>query len=921
MHKFKYTISFLKHIYFTLPVLLFSIFILQCKYTFAQTHDPNPNMWITNGIVYTMAVDGDYTYVGGSFSVVGPNTGFGAKMTTTSHSPNLAYPKVNGTIYTSASDGSGGWYIGGNFTKVGSNYRNFIARINSDGSVNSWNPSANNIVYAIAVSGSTVYAGGSFTSIGGLSRNYIAKLDITSGSADASWNPNPNDSISTIIINGNDIITAGAFTSIGSQLRNYIAKLNNTSGTADAIWNPNPNGIVRTITVNSDIIYAGGDFTYIGGISIYYIAKLNNSNGSADALWNPNLDGIVRSIAVSSDYVYISGDFYMAGDYNRSKLAKLNKTDASVDENWSPSSNNIVRSIAVIGSDIYIAGDFTILGTITDNYYLSRIAKLNNTTGDPYINWNPAAGNNVYTFAINGTDIYVGGDFCTIGGLVRNNIAKLNNITGTADLLWNPNANNVVRTIAISGTDIYVGGDFNLINDIQKSKIAKVNNTDGSVNTNWLTNANSTVRAIAIYGNFIYLGGDFTQVCGEGSFVYIARVNNTTGGLDLCYIPNPNGPVNTIATDGDSIFIGGSFNELGINPKFNKSNIAKLNEYGYVFPDWIANTDAPVTTIAVYGKDVYAGGLGFKFINYPKIYSLVKLNSTSGEIDATWDTHITGNKIIYSIVPSGSDVYISGDFNINYERQLITNIAKLNKTDGNPDLVWTPETNEPVFGLKVTGSDIYAGGNFSSMNGTSQGGLALFTDRPLPVRLSSFTYSQTTANVNLRWSTSSEINNSGFEVQRKSESISNSLWQKVGFVNGQGNHNTPSFYSFDDKNLNPGRYSYRLKQLDFNGNYEYFNLNGIVEIGTPAKFTLSQNYPNPFNPVTKIDFTLPIDCSVSLTIYDITGKEITKLINNEFHKASRYSVEFNASKFSSGVYFYRITSKDFTSTKKMLLLK
>ena len=192
------------------------------------------------------------------------------------------------------------------------------------------------------------------------------------------------------------------------------------------------------------------------------------------------------------------------------------------------------------------------------------------------------------------------------------------------------------------------------------------------------------------------------------------------------------------------------------------------------------------------------------------------------------------------------------------------------------------------------------------------------TNAPLPVSLAFFTNSVSNHDAVLNWKTSSEINNSGFDVERKSVE---SEWSKVGFVAGKGTTNLPTDYSYEDKKLSVGKYQYRLKQIDNNGNFAYHSLNGYVEVGVPAKYDLSQNYPNPFNPITKIDFQLPNDSKVSIVIYDITGKEVKTLMNNEFKIADYYTVMFNGSSLSSGVYFYRIVADKYVMTKKMLLVK
>jgi len=187
----------------------------------------------------------------------------------------------------------------------------------------------------------------------------------------------------------------------------------------------------------------------------------------------------------------------------------------------------------------------------------------------------------------------------------------------------------------------------------------------------------------------------------------------------------------------------------------------------------------------------------------------------------------------------------------------------------------------------------------------------------LPIELNSFSSSQFENTVTLNWQTNTETNNSGFDIER---SIIKDQWTKAGFIQGIGNSNDPIDYCFKDKNLSPGKYKYRLKQIDFNGSFEYFDLSGEVVIGVPEKYELSQNYPNPFNPATVIRYSLTENSFTSLKIYDVTGREITKLVN-EKQEAGRYEVIFNGSNFASGVYFYELRSGEFVARKRMVLLK
>jgi hypothetical protein len=197
-----------------------------------------------------------------------------------------------------------------------------------------------------------------------------------------------------------------------------------------------------------------------------------------------------------------------------------------------------------------------------------------------------------------------------------------------------------------------------------------------------------------------------------------------------------------------------------------------------------------------------------------------------------------------------------------------------------------------------------------------------YDNDPLPVSLASFGYSTIRNSVKLVWTTSAETDNKGFTIERKSGK--SGQWEVCGNVPGYGNSAEARQYSFTDKILQPGNYNYRLKQIDYNGNFMYHELSGDVVIGKPGRFNLSQNYPNPFNPSTKIDFDLPDDGRISITIYDISGREIGILLNEE-RKAGYYYAQFNAADLASGVYFCRaeFSSKHQNSvaTKKMMVIK
>ncbi|MCF8266867.1 MAG: T9SS type A sorting domain-containing protein [Ignavibacteriales bacterium] len=204
------------------------------------------------------------------------------------------------------------------------------------------------------------------------------------------------------------------------------------------------------------------------------------------------------------------------------------------------------------------------------------------------------------------------------------------------------------------------------------------------------------------------------------------------------------------------------------------------------------------------------------------------------------------------------------------------------------------------------------------------------SDNPLPVELTSFTAASTSSvtgdlNVVLNWQTATEVNNYGFEIERSCfQGSADREWETIGFVPGYGNTNSPKRYDFIDEQPYAGSLRYRLKQIDTDGEIEYSNII-TLDMGhdpsLPMEFTLYQNYPNPFNPLTVISFELPEASKVTLQVFNTLGEEVAVLANGEQFQAGSHQKSFDAGKLTSGMYLYKITTSNFTATKKMMLIK
>ncbi|MCB9207815.1 MAG: T9SS type A sorting domain-containing protein [Ignavibacteriales bacterium] len=222
----------------------------------------------------------------------------------------------------------------------------------------------------------------------------------------------------------------------------------------------------------------------------------------------------------------------------------------------------------------------------------------------------------------------------------------------------------------------------------------------------------------------------------------------------------------------------------------------------------------------------------------------------------------------------------------------------------------------------VAASTAFFQGDDENITSTLNGDL---NTSPLPVELSTFNVNSVEGTkAQLEWETATEVNNYGFEIERSVVTESaEATWEKVAFVEGHGNSNSPKLYSFTDKNLVGGsKFAYRLKQIDIDGTFEYSD---VIEVEVlPTKYELFQNYPNPFNPSTNIKFSLPEDAKVNINIYNVLGERVASVLSEEL-KAGFHQIDFNSNsagyQLSSGVYLYTIESKNFSQVKKMILMK
>jgi hypothetical protein len=634
---------------------------------------------------------------------------------------------LNGSVNAIAISGTD-VFVGGSFTNAGGvPGANYIARW--DGT--QWHAvgGANAIsgpVYDIALSGTDVYVGGFFFNAGGVpGANNIARWDGTTWSGLLSGTFGISTTVNTIALSGTDVYVGGFFFNAGGVPgADYIARWDGTQwhavGVANAISGP-----VYAIAISGTEVYVGGFFSNAGGVTgANNIARWNGSTWNAVGP-TPSITGTVTTIAISGTDVYVGGVFINAGGV----------TGADYIARWDGANNTwnlvggasaitgffvSVRTIALSGTEVYVGGDFTDAGGVPGTSYIARWNSANNT-------WNlvgaaNAVNSTVRAIKVSGSSVYIGGQFTNAGGNNANDY--LTRWTGSAFVPPGSETtgplNGTVSAVVVSGTEVYVGGSFTNAGNVPGADyIARWNGTTWSGLLSGTFGIGNTVNTIAISGTDVLVGGFFFNAGGVPGADYIARwdgANNTwnlVGGVGAI-----NGFVNTIALSGAEVYVGGAFiNAGGVT---GADYIARWN--GTTWSGLLSGTfgiSNTVTTIAISGTEVYVGGFFFNAGGVPGANYIARWNSAN----STWNRLGAPNAInnsVTTIAISGTEVYVGGDFTDAGGVPGANYIARWNSANNTWNLVGAANAvNSTVQAIKVSGSDVYIGGDFTNAGGNS----------------------------------------------------------------------------------------------------------------------------------------------------------------------------------------------------------
>ena len=420
---------------------------------------------------------------------------------------------------------------------------------------------------------------------------------------------------------------------------------------------------------------------------------------------------------------------------------------------------------------------------------------------------------------------------------------------------------------------------------------------DPSTSYNWWVGINANAKAVfqlASSGENGAIIGDKGQALNDGSWHLIAAVRDNVTGKNYLIVDG-------VAVDSSSVTYTKGFQGS------NDINLGYLNFAPFYYYsgslDEVAFYRVALTaseTQNQYNKGLKGLGYCQLTIAAPSNLKAIRYNPDSTKVEISWKDNSLNELGFVVQRKLGDSASVSAYANIDTVTANTTTYIDTTVTD-------TTKYTYRLYAYNADTVSVYSN-------------IATYTT-PLPVELTSFSADAVNGKVMLSWVTATEINNSGFSIEKSSD---NKKFEEISFIKGKGSTAEKSYYSYVDKSALSGKYYYRLKQIDLNGTYQY-SKSVEIDLGLPKVYSLEQNYPNPFNPSTKLRFALPASAKVIIKIYNTLGQEVANILHNELN-AGVHEIEFNGSNLSSGVYFYRLEAhgvdgSNFISTKRMLLMK
>ena len=645
------------------------------------------------------------------------STSVRAEDTQPSGTRNESFAVANGDIYKSILSPDGSLlYIGGSFTQVGP-YAGNAVMVNSNGTWDATMPKVNGTVYSIIDDGAGGwYIGGAFTKVGTTSITGVAHI-LADKTVDPDWTTNASlfyYNVYALALSGNNLYVGGNFQiTIGGVTRNKLMALDTSTGLITS-WNPAPDDLVRSLLVDGNTLYVGGQFTSLSSTTRRRLGSFAIDTGTLTA-WNPNptyyasqAGKAVYTLVLSGSTLYVGGNFSSLGGSTRAGVGSIDVTGGNaLASSWNPNINGglaAVYSMALSGSTLYVGGSFSAVN-LTSRVGLAAI----DTSSGSATSWNPAFSGSANAVTIVGDNLYIGGVYTSIAGQTRYYLSQFSISTGNITS-WDPHASKGVYTILPAGTSVYVGGELNSMGSSTRDRVAAINTSTGAV-TAWAPSVGTTgssVVGLAACGTNVYIAGAFSTAGGE-SRNKLAALDATTG-LATSWNPNPDSSPAVLLCNDSVVYAGGGFATIGGQSRI---GLAALDATTGLATSWNPNPDYDVESLLLSGTTLYVGGY-FTNMGGQVRNSLAAFNTTTGSL-TDWNPSADEYSDVYDMALSGNTLYAAGSFT-SIGGATRNRLAAIDTTTGLATS-WHPNVNSTVKAVAVSGSNVYFGGAFTTVAG------------------------------------------------------------------------------------------------------------------------------------------------------------------------------------------------------------
>jgi len=647
-------------------------------------------------------------YVGGSFERMGDQEQPFLAHIMPDMSMDLTFaPQLNGTVEALALDGN--WlYVGGSFSEAGGNSIGRLCRMNKmTGQIDlSWLPEVQgNAIRSIAVHTVGVFVEGLFDQLNGEPRSGLAAIDASTAEP-LPWDPmlgQPPALVHGLKLISDSLYVFGSFTSISGSARNGMAKFDLPAMSLSPWSTPEMDGVIMDFTIHNGDMILGGSFSSVGGHPRSNLAKFDALSGEVDLTWTFGTDYQVVRVDVLNDSLFLAGGFSEVSGLPRSGLACVPLSGSDVGP-WDPSPNlpGSIRDFELLGQDILVFGAFTHVNWKPR----SALAAVDPTNGR-VLDWDPAPVGNVHDLEVEGSDVFVGGNFSVIGGQPRDNFAVVDRETGVADAFWNVPVDGEVISLEMAEGQLFLTGNFNHVDGVSRSYAGAVDAISGSV-LDW--DPRPSCYNVSLWG-----GGEGIFILGPENCFYKHAVRNNIAAFDLEteevteWEVNVGSVVMAIEVSDTTLYIGGYFEEVNSQPR---ARLAAVGLGSGTLLPWDPTCDGAVEAIAASEDAVYVGG-NFYAVGGQTRRGLAKIDVMSGAAFPAFNADL--NERVWDLELSAAELYVAGYFTTagGFDRN---GIADVSLATGLP-LSLDIETNGNVYDLEVTQNTLYVSGVFSDFNG------------------------------------------------------------------------------------------------------------------------------------------------------------------------------------------------------------